>query len=173
MRWTRGPRSGDISDQRASGGRGSGGGGIRLPLGRGAAGGGVVGLIVVVVIALFNASGGGAGFDLPRAFDELPRAESAPEDASDSVPGAPDPEKKLVDFVSFVIDDVNDFWTEAFAKAGRRYQRVPLVLFRRAVRSGCGQALVGDRAVLLHAGPARLHRPRLLPRAVAALQGAG
>lgn len=136
MRWTRGQRSGDIEDARSSTGRRPGGLGLPIGIGRGA-GGGLVGIIVVVVIALLS---GGSSFELPPAFDELPTARTAPPTADDSVPGAPDPEKDIVDFVSFVIDDVNDFWEETFRKAGRAYERAPLVLFRAAVQSGCGPA---------------------------------
>jgi hypothetical protein len=50
-------------------------------------------------------------------------------------------EEPLVDFVSFVLDDVQETWVQA--QPG--YRDAKLVLFRDAVRSGCGfaQAQVG------------------------------
>jgi predicted metalloprotease len=52
----------------------------------------------------------------------------------------PADEEELVDFISFVLDDVQDHWTRAFASMGREYQRARLVLFTDAVRSECGFA---------------------------------
>ena len=49
-------------------------------------------------------------------------------------------EQKLVSFVSFVLDDVQDTWTREFQESGRRYDRTKLVLFTDGVRSGCGFA---------------------------------
>ena len=44
-------------------------------------------------------------------------------------------EEKLVEFVSFVLDDSQDTWTRLL---GGRYQRARLVLFRDATESACG-----------------------------------
>jgi predicted metalloprotease len=49
-------------------------------------------------------------------------------------------EEQVADFISFVLDDVQNTWTREFAKAGREYQRARLVLFTDATRSGCGFA---------------------------------
>jgi uncharacterized protein len=101
-------------------------------------GGGLLGLVITVAVLLL--AGGSSSFRLPPAFDELPAGGAAPPSAGDSVPGAPDPEAELVDFVSFVLDDVQDFWERTFKAAGRPYPRSRLVLFRRGVDSGCGPA---------------------------------
>ncbi|MBY0401759.1 neutral zinc metallopeptidase [Myxococcota bacterium] len=75
--------------------------------------------------------GGGAGFD-PGA------------DAGDGRDGMPAPsettpdEEKQVDFVSFVLDDLQTTWARLLPD----YQNAKLVLFREATRSGCG---VGQR----------------------------
>jgi predicted metalloprotease len=49
-----------------------------------------------------------------------------------------DGEEKLVQFVSFVLDDVQNNWTQAFASRGERYRLARLVLFRGATQSACG-----------------------------------
>jgi len=103
-----------------------------------AGGGGVVGIVITVLVLLL--SGGSGGVSLPPAFEELPAGEAAPSGAGDSVPGAPDPEKRTVQFISFVLDDVQDFWTKQFDESGRKYPRAELVLFRDGVRTACGAA---------------------------------
>jgi len=49
-------------------------------------------------------------------------------------------EDKLVEFVSFVLDDVQGTWEKAFPIAGKNYRHTKLVLFTDNVRSGCGFA---------------------------------
>ena len=43
-------------------------------------------------------------------------------------------------FVSFVLDDAQQIWERIFQERGMRYPHANLVLFRDAVRSGCGVA---------------------------------
>lgn len=54
--------------------------------------------------------------------------------------GAPDANADLADFVGFVVHDVQGFWQEDFASAGRTYQVTQLVLFTGQTQSGCGLA---------------------------------
>jgi predicted metalloprotease len=103
-----------------------------------AGGGGLVGVVVTVLIVLL--SGGGTGVQLPSTYDQLPTGQTAPATADDSVPGAPDPEKRTLQFVSFVLDDVQGFWTQQFREGGNTYPRAQLVVFRDAVRTACGSA---------------------------------
>lgn len=54
-------------------------------------------------------------------------------------PYQPTPEEQeLTEFVSFVLDDVQDEWAKIFEKQGRQYQPAKLVLFTDQVRSACG-----------------------------------
>ncbi|HVF19253.1 MAG TPA: neutral zinc metallopeptidase [Mycobacteriales bacterium] len=134
MRWQAGQRSGNIEDRRGAGGRMGGMG--ALPLG-----GGLLGIIVTVVLMLLGGGGlpgggGSSGFPVP-GFEQVPAAGPP---GAEPLPGAPDPDAKLVDFVSFVLDDVQKLWDEQFRAAGERYVDAKLVLFTSAVRSGCGQA---------------------------------
>jgi hypothetical protein len=49
-------------------------------------------------------------------------------------------EEELVDFMSFVLDDLQSTWREVLPRAGAEYQDARMVLFRDAIRSGCGVA---------------------------------
>lgn len=54
-------------------------------------------------------------------------------------------EAELREFISVVLADTEDTWTEIFAGAGQQYQQPTLVLFADAVESACGfaQSAVG------------------------------
>jgi len=130
MRWKRGRGRDQIEDRRGEAApAGSGGlGGIRLPLptsGVGIGGGLLVLVVLVVLLATGVLGGGGTGTN-PGAVRR--------------VPGAPDPDAELADFVGFVVDDVQAFWQEDFASSGRTYQVTKLVLFDGQTESGCGLA---------------------------------
>jgi predicted metalloprotease len=47
-------------------------------------------------------------------------------------------EQELADFVSVVLADTEDTWTEIFRQAGRTYEEPRLVLYSGAVQSACG-----------------------------------
>jgi predicted metalloprotease len=50
-------------------------------------------------------------------------------------------EEETVDFVSFVLDDVQATWEQTLPQSmGARYQAAQLVLFRDAIQSACGYA---------------------------------
>ncbi len=88
--------------------------------------GGVVLVLVVLGILWFSGGlGGGSGTAEPTAA---------------AVSGAPDPDARLVDFVGFVVDDVQDFWRADLSSDGRTYQTTKIVLFTQATESGCGIA---------------------------------
>jgi len=124
MRWTPGGRSEDIEDQRGEGG---GGFQIRGPhLGIG-------GFLVVLVLSLlfkrdFFSLLGVSGVGGPSATTASQPAARGPED------------ERQVQFVSFVLDDVQKTWSQAFARANRPYPHAKLVLFTDETRSGCGFA---------------------------------
>lgn len=52
-------------------------------------------------------------------------------------------EKRMVEFVSFVLDDTQKTWFEIFRQRGRTYQKAKLVLFTDSTSTGCGY---GDAA---------------------------
>jgi uncharacterized protein len=130
VRWTRGERSRDIEDRRdeSPSGRGMGirvGGGIGL-------GGAVILLVLSLVFGqnFFALLDGGSDVSTGREGG----APSAPSRKARPV------EEQLADFVSFVLDDVQDTWTREFLRMGREYERARLVLFTDGTRSGCGFA---------------------------------
>lgn len=126
MKWRRLRRGRNVEIRR-------GGGGSAIPLG------GIVGipaaLIVGAVLLIMNLAGG-AGFE---GFDDvLDRLDPAGEPAEgESLPGT-DPEGQIVDFLSFVHDDLQQYWLGVFSEAGLAYEPASLVLFDSATQSGCG-----------------------------------
>jgi uncharacterized protein len=123
MKWRRGGVSGDIIDRRSS------------TLRRGGLGLGLGGMLVLGVLSLvfktdFFALLGGAEQGVPAEAPAGPVAQT-PE------------EEERVQFVSFVLDDLQAVWTETLSRDGREYPRAKLVLFRDATRSACG---IGEAA---------------------------
>ena len=124
MRWTPGGTSGDIEDDRNSS-RGSGGGGFP-----GGVHLGVGGLLILLVLSFIFKR------DLISPF-----LNSGGANPSASVARPPDPardaaEQKEVQFVSFVLDDVQNTWP----KLVPQYRHAKLVLFRDDLDSACGLA---------------------------------
>ena len=108
-----------------------------MPGGRAAlpVGGGVVGVIVTLAILLL----GGGGYDVGSPFEQFPAQQRAGED-SGTMQNAPSAQSELVDFVSFVVGDLESFWEADFGQAGREFAPARLVLFRAGVDTGCGAA---------------------------------
>jgi predicted metalloprotease len=150
MRWKPGQgRSENIEDRRGSSGGGVGGLGSLIP--GGGKGGGLIGIVLIVAIAflgkscLSEGSGGDSasgGFDIEDINDILGQFSTAggASAGEDPLDPADDPDANTVDFVSFVLDDVQGFWDGHFADAGENYPEAELVLFRDGVQSGCGPA---------------------------------
>jgi uncharacterized protein len=132
MRWTPGDESQDIEDRRDEGGS-SGGGGFG-GFGFGGMHIGIGGALVLLVLSLifktnlFALLGGGG-------VSPGPAVHTQPNPARDAA------EKPLVQFVSFVLDDTQNTWTQVLpAQTGKQYHHAKLVLFRNYTQSGCGSA---------------------------------
>jgi predicted metalloprotease len=128
MRWTPGGRSKNLDDLRGQ--TGGGGGGMMLGRGMGI-GGAVIALILSLVfgVNIFDSGGGGPA---PQ--------QTEPGTAQQPVSKTPEEEKR-VQFVSFVLDDVQQTWARLLPKVdGQQYQDARLAVFREAVNTGCGQA---------------------------------
>src|SRR5882757_9579169 len=125
MRWTPGGRSDDLEDRRGEGG---GGGGLNF-------GGmhiGIGGFLILLVLSLvfkrdFLSLLGGGGVGSPVQT-------SQPDTARDQR------EEPEVQFVSFVLDDVQKTWTQILSDENVRYRHAKLVLFRDSIDSACGLA---------------------------------
>ncbi len=145
MKWKRGTRSVNLEDRRRQGGGtrsgglggmgglGGGGGGLPLPTGRG----GIGVIVLVLVLVLIGGSrllgGNGTGVDTGGALDGFG---PGPSTGGQIPPG----DEKLADFASFVLDDVQGYWTVVFRDAGRTYAPATMVLFTRSTRTACGTA---------------------------------
>jgi uncharacterized protein len=118
--------------------------GFPIPGGR-LGGGGIAGLVLAVVLYLVlgTGGGGGGGFDIPSPTEAFPQVPASGQGGG-SVPQGPDPEKKQLDFVAFVFNDVQGFWGEQFGAAGKPYGNAKLVVYRSATDTGCG---AGNAAV--------------------------
>src|ERR1700722_14502613 len=127
MEWTPGGTSGDIEDRRNdSGGPGFGGYGPHLGIG------GFVLLLLGSLVFhrnLFTIFFGGSEGTRPETTSEPARTRVA--DGND----------KQVQFVSFVLDDVQHTWETLLpAQTRTPYRHAKLVLFRDEIQSGCGDA---------------------------------
>ncbi len=128
MKWKRPRRrSGDIIDRRGASGGGSG-----IPLGAL----GIPGLVIVGIFFLVSQFTGGE--DAPNIEDILGGLSGG--EPAEAPPSGPDPDAKLVDFMSFLIDDIQNFWEEAFRGSDDTYERAGLVLFDSRTQSQCGGA---------------------------------
>jgi predicted metalloprotease len=127
MDWTPGGVSNDIEDRRNESGGGGGFSGFGLPHFS------IGGILLLGILSLiFHRNlftlflGGGSVPDHP---------------AVSSGPVGGDAQKTEVQFVSFVLDDVQATWQNLLpAQANRRYRHAKLVLFRDSTDSACGQA---------------------------------
>jgi predicted metalloprotease len=123
MRWTPGRMSRNIEDR-----RGARGGGIGI-MGPGLGLGGVV--VLLVLSLLF-------GQDLLQETGDAPVTATADGTTnSDSLDRTPE-ERQVRQFVSFVLDDVQETWAKVLPRYGTQYRDAKLVLFRGGVQTACG-----------------------------------
>lgn len=124
MKWQRGTQNDDVVDVR----------GRRAPAGRIAAGGIGVTILVAVVAQLLGVdisglfSGGGGGGTSPQS-----QQPSTPEP-----PKGADPEAEMIDFIRFVMTDIQDTFEIEFKAAGKAYRRSKLYVFREGIQTACG-----------------------------------
>jgi uncharacterized protein len=133
MRWTPGEDSGDVEDRRDETGGGGGGGGF----GFGGIHLGIGGTIIVLILSLvfktnfFAFLGGGQSAAPGQTQGRVDPQQVAQQDAS---------EKTTVQFVTFVLDDVQKTWAGILPAQGVPYRHAKLVLYRDLTSSGCGRA---------------------------------
>ena len=117
MRWTPGGRSPDLEDRRSAGGG----------VGRGL---GIGGTVVVLALSLIF----GRNLFSDLGVEPGTGATGAPMSADST---AEEPE---VQFISFVLDDVQNTWAKILPSYGARFHPARVVLFRGSTDSGCGPA---------------------------------
>jgi predicted metalloprotease len=123
VKWTPGTENDDVVDQRGS----------RVGAGTLTGGGLAAAVVVVIVARLF-------GYDISGLLGN--GASSAPTAPSNQAhpPAGADPDQPLVDFIHFVMKDVQDTFEGMFKAAGRPYRHAKLVLFTDTIDTGCGRS---------------------------------
>ncbi|MER3493232.1 MAG: flagellar biosynthesis protein FlgM [Mastigocladus sp. ERB_26_2] len=116
MRWEFGRRSTNVEDRRGSR--------VSAPV----VGGGIGAVVLAVIVALL---GGDPSVILEQT--------QTPSDRS-SQTQRPATEDQAAEFVSVVLADTEDTWSNLFQQMGRTYVEPKLVLFTNAVESACGFA---------------------------------
>lgn len=126
MEWKPGGISNDVEDRRNESGGGSSG------MGFGGRHIGIGGLLVLLVLS----------FVFHRNLLTMFLGDSASDEpVGVSAPVSTTAENTEVQFVSFVLDDVQGTWEKLLpAQGGRQYRHAKLVLFRDSIDSACGQA---------------------------------
>ncbi len=130
MEWTPGGVSGDIEDRRDDSGGGGNFGGFGF---------GHLGIGGFLLVGLLSLIFGRNFFTLFSGGSVAPtsqvRQPTAPDRSRDTA------EQPEVEFISFVLDDVQKTWTAVLPQAENvPYRHAKLVLFRNAYPSGCGLA---------------------------------
>lgn len=108
---------------------------MAVPVGAALGGGGLIALIVTLVLGLV---GGGSGFDVGNAINQLPNTQV--QQPPPGTNGVPDPDADLKVFVESVLADIQGTWTTEFQQSGKTYTDAQLVLFTGQTNSGCGPA---------------------------------
>ena len=134
MKWEGDRQSDNVEDLRDQGGGGGGSGfggfGMRH-IGIGTIvialiGGWIFGINPLTILGLL--SGGGA-----------PVQQTAPQPVPGQHPAQAPQDDRMKQFVSTVLADTEDVWTQVFKERGGTYRDPKLVLFRNATRTACGQ----------------------------------
>ena len=122
MKWDGNRTSDNVEDRRSGGGgrpvfggRGIGVGTIVIAL----LGGWIFGINPLTILGLLS---GGQPAQVQQAPAQRPPADD-----------------RMAQFVSTVLADTEDVWTNVFSQGGARYQQTKLVLFRGATATACGQ----------------------------------
>lgn len=122
MKWEGNRQSDNVEDRRSGGGGGPLLGGRNIGIGTivvALVGGWVLGINPLTILGVL--SGGGS----PVVQQQSPAQ-------------APPANDTMARFVSTVLADTEDVWTDIFRKGGSQYQDPKLVLFRGAVGTACG-----------------------------------
>lgn len=120
MKWKGRRSSSNIEDRRSSGSSGMGGKGVL---------GGGIGIILMIIFALM-------GGDLGSIINNPGIADPGNTTTYEST----QEEEELKDFVSVVLADTEDAWSEIFRENKMSYQNPTLVIFNDSVQSACGVA---------------------------------
>jgi uncharacterized protein len=132
----------EVNDQRGSGGGGLGGGGFGR--GGGIAVGGGAGTIVLLVLSLllgFNPlsainSGSNSGAVATQAPGRAPGGSTIAQNCKTGADANNSTDCRVVG----TVNSVQKYWTDEFARQGKRYQLAPTTIFSGQTQTGCGPA---------------------------------
>ncbi len=119
MRWQLGRRSENVEDRR--------GRGVSAPV----VGGGIGAVVLSLIVALL---GGDPSVIWQQSDNQSNSPVNQPRTANSSA------QDQMADFVSVVLADTEDTWSQYFRANGSTYVEPKLVLYTDAVRSACGYA---------------------------------
>ena len=131
MRWQGRRESDNVEDRRGqSGAPMGGGGGFRLPSGKG----GIVLLIIVLVAGYY-------GVDLTGMLTGEPVSQQQTTTQRSISPQ----DEEAAKFTKVILADTEDTWGAIFKDMGRQYAQPKLVMYRGATRTACGtgQSVMG------------------------------
>jgi len=124
--------------------RGGGGGGVGGRVALGGGGLGIVGLILFFLISALGGGGGtgGGGFALPSGLSGLEQGQSADTTTiAEACRTGADANSNLDCEVTAVVNSLDGYWSDAFARAGQTYQPPRTNFFSGSVNTGgCGSA---------------------------------
>lgn len=121
MRWQGNRRSDNVEDRRG------------MPPRNVMVGGGLGTLLLIIVIALL-------GGDPTQLLQQLPQNQPGAAGAPNAGAQAPPEQEELTEFVSVILADTEDVWTDLFQEMGRTYEKPKLTLFTGSVDTDCGFA---------------------------------
>lgn len=120
MEWKGRKQSKNVEDQ-----RGKSGGGLALGGGLGG-----LGIIIVIIYALLGGN----------PIDMLNNSSTTQQTTQSSSYEATEEEQEMAEFVSVVLADTENVWTDVFKENGLMYKEPKLVLFTNSVATACGNA---------------------------------
>lgn len=130
MRWQGRRESDNVEDRRGqSGSPMGGGGGFRLPSGKG----GIVLLIIVLVAGYYGVDLTGMLTGEPVSQQQTTQRSISPQD------------EEAAKFTKVILADTEDTWGAIFKDMGRQYPQPKLVMYRGATQTACGtgQSVMG------------------------------
>lgn len=147
--------SGNVEDRRGQSMGSMGGGGINIlqillqlflrrgagnNLSGGSKGGCMTIIIIAVVLLAFSSLMGGGCSDIIGGLAGSGLGyDQGPQTTQTDYQGSAE-EEELASFAKKILAGTEDVWTEQFQRIGKTYRAPRLVLFKDAVRSGCGNA---------------------------------
>jgi predicted metalloprotease len=128
-----------IEDVRGRGGIGRMGGGMPI-----AVGGGTIGIIVMLLLALFGGGNildqGGEQATSPGAYGQLDGQTAGDSTLAQRCQTGADAETNQDCRIVLFVNSIQGYWTSEFARRGARYQQADTRFFTGATQTACGPA---------------------------------